>query len=158
MFLALLLASTSTSALSQSAPKQPTLSETLTWLSGASEDESGDGKNHHTFEIVGSSSSCSVVITEYRAQAGEGFWIKEAFSLSDIDPKDIYLEDLADGEAGVTFHTVNYSKKIMHTSNSISKPIPTSYYLYCTNSDFAPRFAKALKHASELCGGKPSSF
>ncbi len=59
------------------------LSETLQWLSGASEEESGDGNNHITF-ASDSRDSCSVTITETRVEAGPNFWIKESFSLADI--------------------------------------------------------------------------
>jgi hypothetical protein len=154
-------------AYSQTEPKAPTLNETLTWLRGASEEsESLGGTVHHTFESKGNS-GCSVVITETRPEAGPDFWIKVSFSLSDIDPSDIiYVQDLPEiegvnkGLSSVTFHTTNYSKKIFVTSNSHlrSEPVATYDYLYLTNTWFAPRFAKALKRAAELCGAKPSSF
>jgi len=155
----------SSSALGQTAPKAPTLSETLQWLSGASANESGDGNTHITFESKGRD-SCAVIITEIRVKVGPDFWIKESFSLADIDPADIQVEKLGQGEfkklfqgqSSVRFHTVNYSKKIIHTSNSLSQEIPTSDYILFTNDWFAPRFAKALKRAAELWGGKPSSY
>ncbi len=146
------------------------LSETLQWLSGATDEESGDGNNHHTFES-NDRNSCAVTITETRALAGPGFWIKESFSLTDIDPADIQVEKLAQGDlknlfqglSAVTFHTTNYSKKIIHTSGALValsdvKEIPSSKYTLFTNDWFAPRFAKAFKHAVELCGGQRSSF
>ena len=66
----------------------PDLMEKLRWLSGAFEEESGDGENHHTFESD-AAAPCSVTITETRLSAKSGFWIKMAFSLADIDPQDI---------------------------------------------------------------------
>jgi hypothetical protein len=159
------LAFGSASAPGQKEPGQPTLNETLAWLKGATDAESHDGNNHHTFESK-SNSSCSVVITETRNKAGLDFWIKESFSLADIDPSDILVDDLGKGPytqmfqglSSVVFHTTNYRKKILHTSNSTAEAIPTSDYTFFTNVGFAPRFAKALKRAAELCGAKPSSF
>ena len=155
-----------------------TLGETLQWLSGASEAESGDGNNHHTFESD-DNDSCSVAITETRAEASPDYWIKLSFSLGDIDPEDIHVSNLAEGwppglqvgkafagKYAVNFHTTNYAKKIisrLHWHPSSESPPreitgPVSDYIYYTNDGFAPKFAKALKHAVELCGGKPSSF
>jgi hypothetical protein len=144
----------------------PTLSEALRWLSGASEEESADGNDHITFESDG----CSATITETRRKAGPKFWVKESFSLTDIDPDDIQVENLATGgftklfagQASIHFHTTNYGKKIIGTSDETLSAFPhgvaESSYSFTTNDSFAPRFAKALKHAVELCGGKRSAF
>jgi hypothetical protein len=143
--------------------KIPTLAETLQWLSGASEAESADGNNHINLESDGTD-SCSVTITETRWQAGPQFWIKMSFSLANIDPEDIQVEDFANGDfkmpgkAAVRFHTTNYVKKIIHTSSSYADPIPASEYTVFTNDLFAPKFARAFKHAVNSCGGKRSSF
>lgn len=153
------------SVISQSRHEPATLSDTLEWLRGASDKESGDGNTHITFESVGAQ-GCAVIITETRVKAGPQFWIRESFSLGDIDPADIQVEKLGtgqfkklmEGQSSVRFHTTNYREKIVHTSNSSSEGIPTSDYILLTNDWFAPRFAKALKRAAELCGGKPSSY
>jgi hypothetical protein len=162
---ALVVLFVSTLVSGQTKSKAPSFSDTLTWLSGATDTQSGDGNHHHTFESTGIS-SCSVVITETRSKAGPDFWIKESFSLADIDPDDIQVEDLAKGEfkqtfeglSAVRFHTTNFSRKILHTSNTNSEANPTTDYIFFTNEWFAPRFAKALKRAAELCGAQPSSF
>ena len=162
--LTLICTSLANSAAGQLSQEAPTLNETLTWLRGASESESGDGNDHYTFESQGNS-SCSVVITEMRALAGPSFWIKESFSLRDIDPADIQVEDLGKGVLGdqlkgqssVTFHATNYAKAILSTGSD-GYANPASNYILITNGWFAPRFAKALKRAAELCGAKPSSF
>jgi len=151
------------------------LNETLQWLSGASEEESGDGNTHITFESD-TKYSCAVTITETRVKAGPDFWIKESFSLADIDPDDIQVEKLGQGEfkklfqgqSSVRFHTTNYRKTITFSSKgpfypggtALDKPeeILTSDYTVFTNDWFAPRFAKAFRRAVELCGGKRSSF
>ena len=157
-----------------SAASAASLSETLQWLRGASEEESGDGDTHTTFETSGGH-SCNVTITETRVKAGPDFWIKESFSLADIDPGEIHIENLGQGEFGklfqgrsaVDFHTTNYIKTIKDSSRGpfwpggpiLPKPdeILTSHYTVFTSDWFAPRFAKAFKHAVELCGGKPST-
>ena len=129
----------------------------------ASEAESGVGNNHISFESDGGD-GCSVKITETRAHASPGFWIKMSFLLSDIDPEDIQVENLGKGKYpivggfAVRFHTTNYANKIIHTSSSYAEPIPVSEYTVFTNDWFAPKFARAFKHAVELCGGKRSSF
>ena len=143
----------------------PSLSETLQWLSGASEVESADGDEHHTFENDGK--DCSVTITETRTRATPGFWIKLSFSLVDIDLDDIQVQDLSKGDSklpgipgkfAVEFHTTNYTKKIIHRSSQFAEPIPTSDYIYYTNDWFGPKFARALAHAARLCGAKRSAF
>jgi hypothetical protein len=143
------------------AQESPSLAETLQWLSGASEAESGDGNNHHTFE-GNATAPCSVTITETRVLAGPDFWIKMAFSLSDLDPEDIQVTNLGQGKYGGTaavgFHTRNYAQSITHTSSQYPQPIKASEYLVFTNDEFAPKFARALKHAVVLCGGRRSSY
>ena len=154
------------------------LSETLQWLSGATEEESATGippYSHYTFEAKGEN-GCSVDITETRVQAGPDWWNKQSFSLADIDPADIQVEELGKGDStkllaaqsAVSFHTTNYRKTIIASTRgpffpggkTLAEPIetPTSDYILLTNDWFAPRFAKAFKRAIELCGGKPSSF
>ena len=100
---------------------------------------------------------------------------KMSFSLADIDPADIQVEDLGKGEfakvfageSAVSFHTTDYRKAIIDSTKgpfypggqTLAEPseTPTSNYILITNDWFAPRFAKAFKHAVELCGGKRSS-
>ena len=160
-----MFAALSVTASAQSGPpstNNPSLSETLQWLSGASEVKSGDGDEDHTFETDGK--GCSVTITETRVRATLGFWIKESFSLADIDPDNIQIDDLGKGEYkipgkfAVSFHTTNYTNKIIHTSSQFATSISHSDYIYFTNDRFAPKFAKAFAHAARLCGAKKSSF
>jgi formylglycine-generating enzyme required for sulfatase activity len=146
-------------------PVPAKLSETLQWLKGASEEESSDGNTHIAFKSNGRD-SCTVTITETRAKASPGFWIRASFSLADIDPEDIQVEDLGTGDfkkifAGqyaVRFHTANYAKKIIFISWDHNEPIHDSHYTVFTNESFGPKFARAFKQAVELCGGKQSSF
>jgi S1-C subfamily serine protease len=155
-----------------------TLAETLQWLQGATDENSGTGKSpfsHYMFEIMGRS-GCSVAITETRDEAGPDWYDKRSFSLADIDPGDIHVENLGEGDttgllAGlstVSFHTTNFRRTIIVSTKGpffpggpvLAKPMetPTSDSSVTTNDRFAPQFAKAFRRAVELCGGKRSSF
>jgi hypothetical protein len=104
-----------------------------------------------------------VTITETRLKAGPNFWIKMSFSLGDIDTEDIQTtnyknDNLKELQFAVSFHTTNYVEKMIHTSSQMPNPFPTSTNTVYTNDWFGPKFAAALKHAAELCGGRRSSF
>lgn len=155
-----------------------TLAETLQWLHGATDENSGTGKapfSHYTFEIMGGN-GCSVAITEKRVEAGPDWYDKRSFSLADIDPGAVHVENLGEadtrkllaGLSAVSFHTTNFRKTIIDSTRgpffpggpSLAKPMetPTSDTSVTTNDWFALRFAKAFRRAVELCGGKRSSF
>ncbi len=135
----------------------PTLSETLQWLRGASRAEFAGDIAHIDFDSD-PSNNCSATITETRIKAGPNFWIKMSFSLADIDPADIQVFNLEKEISTVRFHTTNYAEKIINTSSNFPEPTRVSEYTVYTNDWFAPKFARAFKHAVELCGGKRSSF
>jgi hypothetical protein len=137
----------------------PSLADTLEWLHRSSLAESLEPINgtHIDFE----SSGCSVEVTEYREQAGAGFWIKNRFSLADIDRMSVTIDHDSTFKdfVGVYIYTTNDRDKILHTSNSLpADGLMVNEYYFFTPSEYAPRFAKALKHAVQLCGGKPSAF
>lgn len=141
----------------QTGQTQPTLRETLDWLNGASELESGDGDEHIEFDGEG----CHAVITEYRVRTRRGFYIRTAFNLADLDPNAIVVTVIGDvdpGKSGVQVHTRNYVKKMLASDADDPEDVAVSSYEFNTTSEFAPRFAKALKRAAELCGAKPSSY
>jgi hypothetical protein len=144
----------------------PDLQETLQWLEGATEAESAKGAppyEHYGFRSEG---ECKATITEERLIDGK---TKEfppiTLSLKDIDPTDIQVEDMGkgslgkgfEGQSGVNFHTRNYQKTIQ-VQNPDFPGSRVADVTLLTNSWFAPKFAKALKRAVELCGGKSSSF
>jgi hypothetical protein len=140
----------------------PTLRDTLDWLTGTSKQESGDGSEYIEFESKG----CQAVITEHRVMAKPEFVIRTEFSLADIDPNDFSLVKLGTGkfkalfgnQTSVKFHTRNYVEKMRNSDTRDTTPTPTSSYEFTTDGDFAPRFARAMKRAAELCGAKLSSF
>jgi hypothetical protein len=128
---------------------------TLEWLRGTSGQESGDDNDRITFESNG---GCSVTIVETRVKAGPKFWIKNTFSLSDIDTGDIRVHPFPeDNVSMVIFHTTSYRKTLTASSNTMD-PFPSAEYEFETTQEFAPRFVKAFEHAAELCGAKPSPF
>ena len=97
------------------------LAETLQWLHGATDENSATGVPpypHYTFEIMGGN-GCSVAITETRVEAGPDWYDKRSFSLADIDPGDIHVENLGKGDttkllagqSAVSFHTTNFRKR-----------------------------------------------
>jgi len=152
--------------------KPSELQDTLQWLEGATEAESADGMppyHHYGFRSNG---GCNVTITETRLIDGETKdFGSSVFSLKDIDPGDILVEDLGagpdmkmfQGQFAVRLHTRNYQKAIdmqgpniteLHAHPNWSRSDSVTLF---TNSWFAPRFAKALKRAVELCGGNASS-
>ncbi len=137
---------------SPESPVSTKLSETLQWISGAADVESGDGEHAFRFS-TDRKGSCSVTVAE--TTRGGNLWFRVSFSLADIDP-DIQIYEVGDAQSAVRFHTTNYDKKIIDTSSS--EPIVASESFVFTNEQFAPKFARAFKHAVELCGGKRSPF
>ncbi len=149
-------------AQSQTHQTQPSLRDTLDWLTGTSLQESGDGSEYITFESQG----CRAVITEHRLMAKPEFVIRTAFDLSDLDPNDFSVVNLGAGklkalfgdQSNVQFHTRNYAKKMLNCDTRDPNQTTTSSYEFTTNSEFANRFARAMKRAAVLCGAKTSSF
>jgi hypothetical protein len=150
------------SAQSPAPRTQPTLHDTLDWLTGTSLRESGDGSEYIEFESKG----CRAVITEHRLMAKPEFVIRNAFDFSVLDPNDISVINLATGKlkglmaglSSVQIHTRNYAEKMLNSDTRDPNQTPTSTYEFTTNSEFAPRFARAMKRAAVLCGAKAASF
>lgn len=138
----------------QTSRAQPNLKDTLEWLSGESIHESGDGMEYIEFESQG----CRAVITEHRTMAKPEFVIRTAFDLSDLDPNDISVVKVFVGHSAVALHTRNYTDKIQSSDSRDADQTPISSYQFTTNSDFAARFARAIKRAALLCGARNSSF
>ena len=79
------------------------------------------------------------------------------FNLGDIDPDTILTEPANDHEQGAhsifSVHTQNNEKRI--TTSHLD---PGDGFGFVLHANYAPRFAKAFKHAVILCGGKASRF
>lgn len=86
------------------------------------------------------------------------------------DPEEVQLHRLNCDQAEVTFSTHNTASAIDEESVTIFEQLEgashllkgkrkTSSAFFTVNDvEYANRFAKALQHAVELCGGKPSAF
>lgn len=148
----------------------PGLSETIEWLTGASEEESGWGSGHFQF----SSHNCNVEIlsVEVLSTKDDNPKIgrtKYSFRLIDIDPTDIRYADVMDGRAYISFHSRNYKENITITrykdaeAEWSDKVVLDTVRLRSvsglqTNNEFARRFVKPFRRAVELCGGKQGSY
>jgi hypothetical protein len=147
----------------------PSLSETIEWLTGASEEESGWGSGHFQF----SSHNCNVeILTVEILSAQNGIAIsrtKYSFRLMDIDPTDIRYATVREGQAFISFHSRNYKENITITRYKNAEAEWSDKVVLHTvrvrsvvglpaDNEFARRFVKPFKRAVELCGGKQSSY
>ncbi len=140
---------------SPKSPVEPGLQETITWMHNFAADE-GSG-------AVFDGNGCSAKITWlFNDNPDQTF----SFSFTDLDPNSarsvqtIISPPAAYNMWRATAVTTNNAKKVEVYSyrtkereqDTVIEGIPFR------NSDAADRFAKALHHAIDLCGGKPSAF
>ena len=183
----------------------PTLIETLQWMQNTLAPKvfllsEGNGYSFHSaipgqshIEIITSFTfeGCKVVVARTMEDRGgilhgpngasDPFVSKylDTFSLCDVDPASIKIEDDddtlnrdLDGKV-VIFSTTNAKKTIHFQSFSAMSDNPkypygsevqtfpewsSEEYLRFSSTEYAQRFLKALKHAVLLSGGKPSAF
>jgi hypothetical protein len=80
------------------------------------------------------------------------------YDLGDIDPKTIKVEPIKVGPIvevfQVTFKMTNYHQSVRYSDNSTGD---MGFFRLDTQEN-ADSFQKALSHAVDLCGGKPSTF
>jgi hypothetical protein len=153
----------------------PSLSETIEWLTGASEEESGWGSGH--FQLSSHNCNVEILSTEILSTNAETpspikiSRTKYSFRLMDIDPTDIrYADSGLVGRAFIEFHSRNYKENITVTKYKDAEAEWSDKVVLDTvrvrsvvgglqtNSEFARRFVKPFKRAVELCGGKQSSY
>lgn len=102
---------------------------------------------------------CQITTTTISNRKGDR-GLRETFNLHDIDPQSIKVLDnppLGGGDRSqVKFSARNNAQALTYTGNIIDKSDNSEF----TVDDFAyaDRFAKAFRHAVEVCGGKPSDF
>jgi len=135
---------------------EPTLQETQAWMHSFAADR-GAGS---TYE----GSGCSGAVTWLETDGS--LYYTFSFSLKDLDPQSARSVQTVVSPPALaniwraTAVTTNNLKKVavynhqtnQHTQDSVIEGIN-----FRTNED-ADRFAKALRHAIVLCGGKPSPF
>ena len=84
--------------------------------------------------------------------------MRETFNLRDIDTRSIQLagKPQLSGVTEVQFATRNDAQVLDYTGNLTAKGIRSEFMM--DDAAYATRFAKAFKHAVDLCGGRPSKF
>jgi hypothetical protein len=139
-----------------------TFKETLRWMHNASEYNSSydSTKNGLDATEVPLANTCTTFVIIQKHTGDYGHTFKVVLDLRTIDPTKVYAE-LVEGKpwSYVWIGTTNDEETIQAedlTSQTDRKTTGTA--LNFGGKDFAPRFAKALKHAVTLCGGKPSAF
>jgi hypothetical protein len=102
-------------------------------------------------------------VTHHTNSSGRSGGLHDTFNLRDIDPNSIQVAKEPEGSrdyvgvsAQVKLSTRNDLSLLDYTGNVTGKTSFDSFNI--TDSEYAERFAKAFKHAVELCGGKPSTF
>ena len=150
------------------------LAETLMWMSqtyNPREDGwGGQGRAHSecaldcqnlplgifSTEIL-SYSGCQISTVTTSNRKGD-LGLRETFNLGDIDTQSIHLasEPHLGGVAEVQFATRNDAQVLDYKGNIIGKGIRSEFMM--DDAVYATRFAKAFKHAVELCAGRPSKF
>ena len=143
---------------------EPSLKETLQWMHDFLPEHAGDfsllqestWRTSYTMESKG----CEVTITDFEERKNSPTLhdYKEVFqlSLSDIDPNTVK----ADKQSSLTFvEAATRDKRTLIHEWEDGKDYPQwRLHLSFRDPDDATRFAKAMKHAVERCGGKPSVF
>jgi hypothetical protein len=85
--------------------------------------------------------------------------IIDQYSLGDIDPASIKVVDYSEefpNSTSIELDTTDFRDVVARTSGSVKMNVANPGFII--DSDYAPRFVKALKHAIELCGGRRSAF
>ena len=105
---------------------------------------------------------CSVTIQEYDEQCRDKKTLSYSitFNLGDLDPNAVEANAsrLVPSEGSVLIQTTDNRSLIEETFSS-SGPSKFDFQAFWFESpSYAQRFARAMKHAITLCGGKPSTF
>lgn len=162
------------SPLRRPSPKtSPEILKTLHWVQNTLAD--GEGKtyfrNDERENLLWDVNGCQVTF-EYVTYSDWPRIVsshsRQRVSLGDLDPTSLNVtdgienEDIVGHVSDVTVHTTDKVPRVHLTLNDWSwegsRTLPTTDLLWQLPAPYAARFAKALKHAITLCGGKPSSF
>jgi hypothetical protein len=143
------------------------LSDTLEFMAGSLKAGGPLNNKERTvqFTQLFDSTGCYVTVTDRhqnRNSAGvldQPWDVTDKYSLSDIDPQSIKVLDSSDlfpYSNSIELDTTNYRAAVVRTTGSANLTVANPGFMI--NSDYAPRFVQALKHAIVLCGGKSSAF
>jgi hypothetical protein len=150
------------------------LAETLEWMSQTYNPREngwgGHGRAHGECALgcqdlplgifsteVLSYSGCQITTVTTSNRNGD-LRLHETFNLRDIDTQSIQLASKPQlgGVAEVQFATRNNAEALFYTGNINGKGARSEFMM--DDAAYASRFAKAFKHAVDLCGGQPSKF
>jgi hypothetical protein len=88
----------------------------------------------------------------------DDYTLQYLFNLKDIEPDSIKFYEYDRSVTHVRFNTRNYAHTIEEKHGDGGNGFFQQATLDLPTLEYAARFAKALKHAVILCGGKPSTF
>lgn len=83
--------------------------------------------------------------------------VRQVFNLRDMNPARGKLFRVGDGSSSVTFQTA-YELKLVSQSEDGREIHKESAAVFWLDENYAPRFAKAFRRATELCNRKPEPF
>jgi hypothetical protein len=155
--------------------QNPSLKDTLDWMHSAFSDNQSKtaflaGHTRELNYVIGKDGtpSCAITIVDHWTNnEGKPTSRYTEIDLSLIDPGSIlFYRDTVEKEKGVgemTFAATNDKKVIIEKTTINNKPYGLFFetnkeWIGFIGPEYAERFAKALKHAVELCDGKPSTF
>jgi hypothetical protein len=139
----------------------PSFNETIEYMRGALREH--DVMQHPSFYKLVGVGPGSVVLRltadgcklTYEAIQDHGTM---RFDLSDIDTNKIRVEKIAEGTTSVSFNTRNFNKSVQNIYSPDRQESLTGGSFWMDSPEVAQSFAKALTHAAQLCGGRPSTF
>ena len=150
----------------------PSLSETLSWMSQTYNPHE-DGFGGHGEYLTKCMASCEDVGDEISSRETftykgcqiatittsnrkEDHGLHETFNLRDIDPQSILVTSDPATVPEVKFSARNNAEALIYSGNIVGKGTNSAFAM--DDAAYAERFANALRHAVELCGGRPSTF
>ena len=153
----------------------PEILKTLHWIQNTLADEEGntiysnkDEMAEKRANLLPDVNGCQVTfVYATRGDWKETYHTRQQVNLGDLDPTSIKVDtathDVIGPVSHVTVHTTDKVPTIRLTVNDRSwqpamATVPSTDLLWELPALYAARFAKALREAITLCGGKPSSF
>jgi len=164
------------SPLRGSSPKtSPEILKTLHWIQNTLADEEGktiylheDGKDDTRVNLLPDVNGCQVTfVYATRSNWKETYHTRQQVNLGDLDPTSLEVDTVTHDVLGpvslVTVHTTDKVPAVRLTVNDRNwqpamAAMPSTDLLWELPAPYAARFAKALRRAITLCGGKSSSF
>jgi S1-C subfamily serine protease len=164
------------SPLRGSSPKtSPEILKTLHWIQNTLADGEGktlylnkDGKDDTRVNLLAEVNGCQVTfVYSTRSDWKETYHTRQQVNLGDLDPTSIEVATVTHDVLGpvslVTVYTTDKMPAVRLRVNDRNwepamAATPSTDLLWELPSPYAARFAKALRQAITLCGGKSSSF